>query len=382
MLKKRSKMFNKEGIPFFIITIPFLSIIFISFFTLSYYLKLSNENFEKNINEYKKLYALESNISKKQIEEKISLKIKEHKKTEEEFKKFIVLTTVSILIFMALFSLLMTSIINDLIKKYKHQVQNKENKLQKLNKSLASKVEEGIEEGKRKDKAMLQQSKLARMGSMISMIAHQWRQPLTELSGILMELETATRFKKVNEKHILRSIERSDNMIEFMSNTIDDFRNFYKPDKIKEDFSLVDSCKKALNLISATLSENQIKLEFDVRRDSKIHGYPTEFSQVILNLLTNATDILIEKKIQNPKIKIKIETLKNKSIVIVSDNAGGIKEKNFEMIFDPYFSTKKSSKATGLGLYISKLIIEKNMGGELTVKNDQEGAVFKIALIG
>ncbi len=375
-------MFNKEGIPFFIITIPFLSIIFISFFTLSYYLKLSNENFEKNINEYKKLYALESNISKKQIEEKISLKIKEHKKTEEEFKKFIVLTTVSILIFMALFSLLMTSIINDLIKKYKHQVQNKENKLQKLNKSLASKVEEGIEEGKRKDKAMLQQSKLARMGSMISMIAHQWRQPLTELSGILMELETATRFKKVNEKHILRSIERSDNMIEFMSNTIDDFRNFYKPDKIKEDFSLVDSCKKALNLISATLSENQIKLEFDVRRDSKIHGYPTEFSQVILNLLTNATDILIEKKIQNPKIKIKIETLKNKSIVIVSDNAGGIKEKNFEMIFDPYFSTKKSSKATGLGLYISKLIIEKNMGGELTVKNDQEGAVFKIALIG
>ncbi len=381
-MTQRFFMFNKEGIPFFIITIPFLSILFISFFTLSYYLKLSNENFEKDINEYKKLYALESNITKKQIEEKISLKIKEHEETEKKFKRFIVLTTVSILIFMALFSLLMTTIINDLIKKYKLQVQYKENKLQKLNRNLASKVEEGIAEGKRKDKAMLQQSKLARMGSMISMIAHQWRQPLTELSGILMELETATRFKKVNEEHILNSIERSDTMIEFMSNTIDDFRNFYKPDKIKEDFYLVESCKKALSLISATLSENQIKLEFDVRQDSKIHGYPTEFSQVILNLLINATDILIEKKIQNPKIKIKIEKREDTSIIIVSDNAGGIKEKNFEMIFDPYFSTKESSKGTGLGLYISKLIIEKNMGGELSVKNDHEGAVFKIALIG
>ncbi len=381
-MTQRFFMFNKEGIPFFIITIPFLSILFISFFTLSYYLKLSNENFEKDINEYKKLYALESNITKKQIEEKISLKIKEHKETEKKFKRFIVLTTVSILIFMALFSLLMTTIINDLIKKYKLQVQYKENKLQKLNRNLASKVEEGIAEGKRKDKAMLQQSKLARMGSMISMIAHQWRQPLTELSGILMELETATRFKKVNEEHILNSIERSDTMIEFMSNTIDDFRNFYKPDKIKEDFYLVESCKKALSLISATLSENQIKLEFDVRQDSKIHGYPTEFSQVILNLLINATDILIEKKIQNPKIKIRIEKREDTSIIIVSDNAGGIKEKNFEMIFDPYFSTKESSKGTGLGLYISKLIIEKNMGGELSVKNDHEGAVFKIALIG
>jgi len=381
-MTQRFLMFNKEGIPFFIITIPFLSILFISFFTLSYYLKLSNENFEKDINEYKKLYALESNISKKEIKEKISLKIEEHKNIEEKFKRFIVITTISILIFMALFSLLMTSIINDLIKKYKMQVQFKENKLQRLNKNLASKVEKGIEEGKRKDKAILQQSKLARMGSMLSMIAHQWRQPLTELSGILMELETATRFKKVNESHILKSIERSDTMIEFMSNTIDDFRNFYKPDKIKEDFYLVESCKKALSLISATLSENQIKLEFDVKRDSKIHGYPTEFSQVILNLLTNATDILIEKKIQNPKIKIRIEKIGNTSIIILSDNAGGIKEKNFEMIFDPYFSTKESSKGTGLGLYISKLIIEKNMGGELSVKNDQEGAVFKIALIG
>ncbi len=137
---------------------------------------------------------------------------------------------------MILFTLLMVTIINDIIRKYIKQVLNKEEKLESLNKNLAVKVQQGIEEAKEKDKAILRQSKLARLGGMISMIAHQWRQPLTELSGVLMELETATRFKKVNEEHILNSIERSDKLIDFMSSTIDDFRNFYKPDKKKEMF--------------------------------------------------------------------------------------------------------------------------------------------------
>ena len=289
--------------------------------------------------------------------------------------------TLTVLVFMALFSFLMTSIIGDVIRKYKSQVQLKEGKLQNLNKNLASRVSQGIEEGKRKDRAILQQSKLARMGSMISMIAHQWRQPLTELSGVLMELETATRFKKVNDKHILNSIEKSDKMIEFMSNTIDDFRNFYKPDKKKEKFLVVDSCKKALNLVNASLSERDINLILDVKDDIEVFGYPTEYSQVILNLISNARDILVEKNIDNPKIKIKIKTRGSLSVVTVSDNAGGIKEENFDLIFDPYFSTKDSSKGTGLGLYISKLIIERNMGGELSVRNDEEGAVFKIVII-
>ena len=106
-----------------------------------------------------------------------------------------------------------------------------------------------------------------------------------------MELETATRFKKVNDIHILNSIEKSDKMIEFMSKTIDDFRNFYKPDKKKKHFFLLDSCKRAINLIDATLEENGIKYNINIKKDREIFGYPTEFSQVILNLLTNAKDI-------------------------------------------------------------------------------------------
>ena len=377
---KGLSVFNKEGIPFFTILIPFLSIVFLAFFTTSYYLKLSNENFQKDITEFKQLQLkIDSDVNTNLI---IENKIEELELREQEFKDFMLILTSTVIIFMALFSYLMTSIISDVITKYKSQVQLKEDKLQNLNKNLATKVANGIEEGKRKDKAILQQSKLARMGSMISMIAHQWRQPLTELSGVLMELETATRFKKVNDKHILDSIEKSDKMIEFMSNTIDDFRNFYKPDKQKENFSILSSCEKAINLVTATLEDSGIELILNVKIDKEIYGYPTEYSQVILNLISNARDILVENNIKKPQIILTLKGRGSLSIVEIEDNAGGIQEENLDLIFDPYFTTKDSSKGTGLGLYISKLIIERNMGGELSVRNENNGAIFKIVVLG
>ncbi|BAK73934.1 sensor histidine kinase [Arcobacter sp. L] len=374
-------MFNKEGIPFFIIVIPFLSILFVSFLSISYYLKLSNETYQTEINEYKRLHL--NKLSDTQIVNTfLEIKIKEHEKEEEKFKKFLLTATAVILTFMVLFTFLMLSIIKDVIKKYKLQVQNRENALESLNENLSLKVKQGIEEAKQKDRKILEQAKLARIGSMISMIAHQWRQPLSQLSGILMELETTTRFKKVDNDYILNAIDKSDKMIEFMSNTIDDFRNFYKPDKKKEDFYVSDACKKAINIIDATLENLGINLILDIKDDKKIFGYPTEFSQVILNIISNAKDVLIEKNIKNPKIEINIESKGILSIITIKDNAGGIEEKNLEQIFDPYYSTKDSSKGTGLGLYISKLIIERNMGGDLSVSNDSDGAVFKIVVAG
>jgi signal transduction histidine kinase len=374
-------MFNKEGIPFFIIVIPFLSILFVSFLSISYYLKLSNETYQTEINEYKRLHL--NKLSDTQIVNTfLEIKIKEHEKEEEKFKKFLLTATAVVLTFMVLFTFLMLSIIKDVVKKYKIQVQNRENALESLNENLSLKVKQGIEEAKQKDRKILEQAKLARIGSMISMIAHQWRQPLSQLSGILMELETTTRFKKVDNDYILNAIDKSDKMIEFMSNTIDDFRNFYKPDKKKENFYVSDACKKAINIIDATLENLGINLILDIKEDKKIFGYPTEFSQVILNIISNAKDVLIEKNIKNPKIEIHIETKGILSIIIIKDNAGGIEEKNLELVFDPYYSTKDSSKGTGLGLYISKLIIERNMGGELSVSNDSEGAVFKIVVAG
>lgn len=374
-------MFNKEGIPFFIIVIPFLSIIFLSFLSISYYLKLSNETYETEINEYKRIHL--QKLSNTEIVDKtLEIKIKLHEEEEKKFKKFLFTATGVILIFMILFTFLMLSIIRDVIKKYKKQVQNRENALESLNQNLSLKVQQGIEQAKQKDKKILEQAKLARIGSMISMIAHQWRQPLSQLSGILMELETTTRFKKVDNNYILNAIYKSDKMIEFMSNTINDFRNFYKPDKKKEDFYVSNACKKAINIIDATLENLGINLILDIKDDKKIFGYPTEFSQVILNIISNAKDILIERNIKNPKIEINIESKGFLSIITIKDNAGGIEEKNLEQIFDPYYSTKDSSKGTGLGLYISKLIIERNMGGDLSVSNNSEGAVFKIVVAG
>lgn len=374
-------MFNKEGIPFFIIVIPFLSILFLSFLSISYYLKLSNETYETEINEYKRIHL--QKLSNTEIVDKtLEIKIKLHEEEEKKFKKFLFTATGVILIFMILFTFLMLSIIRDVVKKYKKQVQNRENALESLNQNLSLKVQQGIEQAKQKDKKILEQAKLARIGSMISMIAHQWRQPLSQLSGILMELETTTRFKKVDNNYILNAIDKSDKMIEFMSNTIDDFRNFYKPDKKKEDFYVSNACKKAINIIDATLENLGINLILDIKDDKKIFGYPTEFSQVILNIISNAKDILIERNIKNPKIEINIESKGVLSIITIKDNAGGIEEKNLEQIFDPYYSTKDLSKGTGLGLYISKLIIERNMGGDLSVSNNSEGAVFKIVVAG
>ncbi|ABV67831.1 two-component sensor histidine kinase [Aliarcobacter butzleri RM4018] len=374
-------MFNKEGIPFFIIVIPFLSILFLSFLSISYYLKLSNETYETEINEYKRIHL--QKLSNTEIVDKtLEIKIKLHEEEEKKFKKFLFTATGVILIFMILFTFLMLSIIRDVVKKYKKQVQNRENALESLNQNLSLKVQQGIEQAKQKDKKILEQAKLARIGSMISMIAHQWRQALSQLSGILMELETTTRFKKVDNNYILNAIDKSDKMIEFMSNTIDDFRNFYKPDKKKEDFYVSNACKKAINIIDATLENLGINLILDIKDDKKIFGYPTEFSQVILNIISNAKDILIERNIKNPKIEINIESKGVLSIITIKDNAGGIEEKNLEQIFDPYYSTKDLSKGTGLGLYISKLIIERNMGGDLSVSNNNEGAVFKIVVVG
>lgn len=374
-------MFNKEGIPFFTIIIPFFTILFVSFMATSYYLKLSEDSFQKDISQFKNIYQ-ESNKNEEKLTTFIEKKIELKTQQDDLFKDFMFSVTIVVIIFMVLFTFLMISIIKDVIKKYKKQVLNRENELKALNDTLFIKVECGIQEAKQKDRKILEQAKLARIGSMISMIAHQWRQPLSQLSGILMELETATRFKKVDEKYILNAIEKSDKMIEFMSNTIDDFRNFYKPDKKKEDFLVSTACEKAINIIDATLENLGINLILNIKDDKKIFGYPTEFSQVILNIISNAKDILIEKEIKNPKIQIDINAKGVLSIITIKDNAGGIKQENLELIFDPYYSTKDSSKGTGLGLYISKLIIERNMGGELSVYNDEEGAVFKIIVAG
>jgi signal transduction histidine kinase len=261
--------------------------------------------------------------------------------------------------------------------KYALNVAKKEKALKELNFDLQDKIDQAVIEVKKKDKTLLQQSRLAQMGEMISMIAHQWRQPLSELAGIFMELETAAKFGKIDLEYIQKESVEGNRRIEYMSKTIDDFRNFFKPSKKKEAFSLAKACKEAVILANAALANKEIKLLLHVKQNSVIQGYPSEFAQVIFNLILNAKDALIENEIKDAHIHITIGLEEYNSFVFVEDNAGGINPELIEKIFDPYFSTKKIS-GTGLGLYMAKMIIEENMQGELSVQNSNVGARFII----
>jgi len=302
---------------------------------------------------------------------------------QERINKYIktVITISLIVIFIiGILSLIISNKINKVFSNYKQNVRKKEYLLKDLNKNLEKKIELALKETKKKDRAMLHQSRLARMGSMLNMIAHQWRQPLSEISAILMEIEAANKFKKLDDDLLKECINESNKQIQFMSHTIDDFRNFFKPDKKKVEFYIDEACKEAISLAGPSLKNSNIKLKKIIKCDNIIVGYEREFAQVMLNLISNSKDVLNQRKIKNPKIIITVDVIDKKSIITVEDNAGGIKQENLDLIFEPYFTTKDSTKGTGLGLYMSKMIIEKNMNGELGVENGLHGAIFKIQI--
>ncbi len=302
---------------------------------------------------------------------------------EERITKYIrqvILVSLAVIVLIGLLSLLISRKINSVFANYQARVTRKEQLLQELNTNLEHKIADALSEAQEKERAMLHQSRLARVGVMLSMIAHQWRQPLSEISAILMELETASKFKKVDPQMIGEAVSESNKQIDFMSHTIDDFRNFFKPDKTKVDFSIAASCDEALSLADAAIKNAQIALTTSVITDSSIHGYEREFAQVILNLITNAKDILVQREVIDPQIEVTIDRGEGDVLVTVEDNGGGVKEEEMEMIFEPYFTTKSSAKGTGLGLYISKMIIENNMNGELSVINTSTGALFSVRI--
>ena len=301
-------------------------------------------------------------------------------KRVDKYIETVVVISFFVIFIIGILSVFISNRINQAFNEYRKSVVKKEQELQDLNKNLELKVQKAIDDVKKKDRAMLHQSRLARMGAMLSMIAHQWRQPLSELSGVLMELETASKFNKVDEKMIQDSVIESNKLIEFMSNTIEDFRNFFKPDKKKVYFYLDDACNEALTLVDASIKNFNINLVKKVKCNSIIYGYEREFAQVMLNLISNAKDVLIQRDIKNPNIYIEVDAVGSNAIVKVLDNAGGVEDEYIDLIFEPYFTTKSSSKGTGLGLYMAKMIVEKNMEGEISVENSRKGALFLVTL--
>ncbi len=236
-----------------------------------------------------------------------------------------------------------------------------------------------INQLKIKEQQMLAQSRLAQMGEMIGNIAHQWRQPLNALGITVQKIQKFHQMDRLDEVIIKKSVDKSMMLINKMSDTIDDFMGFFRPDKIKTLFDIKDVIDETLTLLEASLKNNFIEVIINKDdNEAKIDGYRGEFSQVLINILSNAKDVLRQNNIKHPKINIDVIVNDNEIVVKIKDNGGGIPQDIIKNIFDPYFTTKEQGKGTGIGLYMSKMIIEENIGGKLEAKNINGGACFMI----
>ncbi len=230
-----------------------------------------------------------------------------------------------------------------------------------------------------RDEFIQQQAKLAQMGELLSMIAHQWRQPLTAINAASENLKLKALLNEIDFNTIENTTNDIDKYVNHLSNTINDFRNFYKVDKSMEITTLNELVEKSLNIIEDSIISNNIKIFKELNSTSKIETYICEITQVILSLLQNAEDILLEKQIDNPYIEIKTYEDNKKLYLEIIDNGGGISTEILEKIFEPYFSTKLEKNGTGLGLYFAKRIIDNNCNGLLDVRNHLNGAIFTIS---
>ena len=214
------------------------------------------------------------------------------------------------------------------------------------------------------------------MGEMIGNIAHQWRQPLNALNLMLANLKDAYAFNELTPEEIEQYVARGKRLTQKMSDTIDDFRNFFRPTKEKVPFSLKQALEDTLDLLGASLKVHDIEVMVEGEMEVTAYGFPNEYSQVLVNILNNAKDVIAARKITSGEIRVRIAQEGGIAVMAIRDNGGGIPEDVLPRMFEAYFTTKE--QGTGIGLYMSKLIIENNMGGQLLARNVAGGAEFTI----
>ena len=338
-------------------------------YKLSYFKYFEKWNWVISVGIYTDDIENEIEIKRKDLQKRVKTQV------AQNIILFLMFLSLAILI-----SIVISQKIDLILKDYQNKVRKNAEELRELNQSLEEKVKEEIEKNRENEQLLVQKSKFIALGEMISNIAHQWRQPLSELSSILMFIKFKYSIGALDEKTMETKSKEADKVLEYMSHTIDDFRNFFMPKKEKEEFQLIKAVEIVMNIISSTLANYNIKISISIDENIKITTFLNEYKQVLLNIINNAKDVLIEKNIDNPQIQIHATQDNNYIILYIEDNGGGILVEPKSKIFEPYFTTKEDSHGTGIGLYMSKIIVEKNMKGKLKVKNIKNGAQFSILI--
>lgn len=227
---------------------------------------------------------------------------------------------------------------------------------------------------------LIEQSRSAAMGDMISIIAHQWKQPLAVLSMIANNIKADVQLDECTKESLIEYSENLNEQIQHLSNTVNDFINYFKTNKTKEKCTLTNIINGTVKLIEKSLKAHDIKYFICITEDIELEIIPNELSHALINIINNAEDSLIQNNISNKQISIEVKKIDDIALIQISDNAGGIKDDIIDKIFDPYFTTKGKLNGTGLGLYISKTIIQEHFKGKIEFENISDGAQFTIKI--
>jgi signal transduction histidine kinase len=314
-----------------------------------------------------------SEVSKKALFEKMFLLenylIREFNKKESRREvTFNILATVSTLFFLILIILLIRE-------------KRLQEKLNTINRSLEDRIRDEVEKSREKDRVVFQQLKVASMSEMIGNIAHQWRQPINTLGIVIQDYENAYEFDELDGDYLQHNRQEAMKQIDYMSNMIDNFSNFFQQNEEQKQFSVNMVVEKVIAIIGASIAdEQQIEIKTDFSGEIELFGIEEQYMQVLTNLINNSIDAIHHQAVNKPLISIRLYENKRSILLSVFDNGGGIPEEIAEKVFEPYFTTKHQSLGTGIGLYMSKLIIEDSFNGTLTFKSNEDSVMFTIAV--
>ncbi|MGB3751228.1 MAG: ATP-binding protein, partial [Arcobacteraceae bacterium] len=294
------------------------------------------------------------------IQSRIDQKVVELKKEHQSYLFKFIIVTVCITVGLIILLLLLSKRIEKIFRNYKEEIAQKEN------------------ENRQKNEIIYQQSKMTVIGELLNMISHQWRQPLSQINAITLNMYLEHKEGLLDEKVLKKNIGDIENTTQYLSQTIDDFSHFFIQESKEKVFLVNDSIDHCISILNPSL--HHINLQLDFQSKKYLNGYITLFQQTVLSMISNSMNIFNVNNISDPQISISTYDEKNFVFIEISDNGGGIPQNTITKIFDLYFSTKKQATQSGLGLYIVKEIIEKNFHGKIKVANVDNGVKFTIRI--